>query len=76
MPVSTLKYAEVDGAEITQYTLSNATGISVSIINYGAVIPQDILPLSDLFKTMKLIHVIHTEHSYHTLDHHIHSNAR
>src|SRR6188474_3186950 len=40
-------YGEVDGAKITQYTLTNPSGMIVKIINYGGTVTDIIVPDKD-----------------------------
>src|SRR5882757_8303240 len=38
------RFGEADGKEITEYTLTNASGMQVSIINYGGTVTKIITP--------------------------------
>src|SRR6188474_1040193 len=40
-------YGEVDGAKITQYTLTNPSGMIVKILNYGGTVTDIIVPDKD-----------------------------
>lgn len=42
--ISKQNYGTIDGHEITQYTLSNANGMTVKIINYGGAITNILFP--------------------------------
>jgi aldose 1-epimerase len=43
-PVTQQKYGNADGKEITQYTLTNAAGMVVKLINYGGTITNILVP--------------------------------
>jgi aldose 1-epimerase len=42
--INEAKYGTVDGKEITEYTLTNAAGMEVGIINYGGTVTKIITP--------------------------------
>jgi aldose 1-epimerase len=44
MNVHSEPFGQVDGQEITQYLLSNGRGLSVAIINYGAIVTSVAVP--------------------------------